>query len=229
MMKFIADIISPNYFEPVTIIRLDDLSTNFDKSFHSCAYYVISNCKRLITLPLEEDTIDRLKGLFISNEKIPKDNIFLSLTSSHLKHCFLELYRCIEWLYVLPRIRNLKGAINYSKPAYELAIHCIDELSWRRKEEDSLSKLIYDILINNERFGFKLLGCRFFSNINPDAENIARHLYSFRNQFVHQFEAIKEKNFVDEDLVDAIDLITDIIIYAYELYDSDILAWRDNY
>ncbi|WP_437410793.1 HEPN domain-containing protein [Serratia marcescens] len=217
-----------NYFEPVTIFRLEDLSTNFDKSFRSCAYYIVSSCERLITLPLAEVTISKLKGLFVANEKMPKDNIYLSLTSSHLKHCFLELYRCIEWLYVIPRSRKLKGAIEYSKPAYELAVHCVDNLSWRRKEEDSLSKLISDILKHNESVSFKLLGCNFFKDIPPDVDNIAKHLYSFRNQFVHQFASVKEKDVSEEDLVDAIDLISDIIIHAYALYDVDIVVWAEN-
>lgn len=217
-----------NYFEPVTIFRLDDLSTNFSKSFLSCAYYIISSCDKFITLLLKMATIDKMKSLFVFNGKIPKDNIFLSLTSTHLKHCFLELYRCIEWLYVIPRSRRLKGAIAYSKPAYELAIHCIDELSWRRKEEDSLAKIISDILKSNETLTFKLIECNLFKDINIDSDNIAKHLYSFRNQFVHQFEAKKEKNVVLEDLADAIDLITDIIIHAYTLYDTDIIPWQDD-
>lgn len=216
-----------SYFEPISIFRLEDISTKFNESYQSCAYYILSSCEKLITLPLTTITVEKLKRLFIVNAKIPKDNIFLSLTSSHLKHCFLELYRCIEWLYVIPRSRKLKGAIEYSKPAYELAIHCIDELSWRRKEEDSLAKIIADILKTNEELSFKLLGCKLFREIPPDSESIAKHLYSFRNQFVHQFEAKKEKSVILEDLAEAVDLISDIIIHAYELYDSDIIAWQE--
>jgi len=216
-----------NYFEPVTILRLDDVSTNFHNSVLSCSYYVVSSCRKLITLPLAIETVDKLKSLFVKDVKIPKDNVFLSLTSSHLKHCFLELYRCIEWLYVIPRSRRLKGAIDYTKPAYELAIHCIDELSWKRKEEDSLAKIISDLLMTYEDVSFKLVGCALFKDVRLNSESIARHLYSFRNQFVHQFEARKEKSVINEDLVDAIDLISDLIIHAYELYDTDIISWRD--
>ena len=216
-----------DYFEPITIFCLDDLATDFNKSFLSSAYYLVSSCEKNITLPLASETIEKLRSLFVKDVKIPKDNLFLSLTSSHLKHCFLELYRCIEWLYVIPRSRRLKGAIQYSKPAYELAIHCIDELSWRRKEEDSLSRIIFDVLQNYEMVSFKLTSCALFKNISIDSENVAKHLYSFRNQFVHQFEARKEKDVVNEDLIEAIDLIADFIIHAYQLYDADIIAWRD--
>ncbi|WP_213063948.1 hypothetical protein, partial [Escherichia coli] len=109
-------------------------------------YYILTSCETFVTLPLSKATVDKLKNLFVCNEKIPQDNIFLSLTSSHLKHCYLELYRCIEWLYVIPRSRRLKGVIQFPRPAYELALHCIDELSWRRKEEDSLAKIVSDVL-----------------------------------------------------------------------------------
>lgn len=215
------------YFEPITVFKLEDLSANFHHSFLSCAYFIISSCSMLITLPLANETIEKLRSIFVRDVKIPKDNVFLSLTSSHLKHCFLELYRCIEWLYVIPRARRLKGVIEYQKPAYELAIHCIDELSWRRKEEDSLSKIISDILHIYEEVSFNLVRCALFKHIDLDSGSIAKHLYSFRNQFVHQFESHKEKNFINEDLVEAIDFIADLIIHAYDLYDMDIIAWRD--
>jgi hypothetical protein len=216
-----------DYFEPLTIFRLDDLSADFNRSFLSSAYYLLSSCQDVITLPLASETIDKLRALFIKKVKIPKDNVFLSLTSSHLKHCFLELYRCIEWLYVIPRSRRLKGVIQYSRPAYELAVHCIDELSWRRKEEDSLSRIVTDVLQNYEDVSFKLVGCGLFNGVNIDSEGIAKHLYSFRNQFVHQFEARKEKDVLNEHLIEVIDLIADFIIHAYDLYDVDIIPWRD--
>jgi len=222
---FIPELI--DYFEPVTIFRLDDLSTNFKSSFLSSAYYLMSSRENVITLPLADETVDKLRALFVKKVKIPKDNVFLSITSSHLKHCFLELYRCIEWLYVIPRSRRLKGVIQYSKPAYELAIHCIDELSWRRKEEDSLSRIINDVLKNYEAVSFKLIGCALFKDVIIDSANVAKHLYSFRNQFVHQFEARKEKNVIDEHFIEAIDLIADFILHAYDLYDVDIISWRD--
>ncbi len=216
-----------SYFEPVTIFRLDDLSTNLSNSFMSCTYFLMSSCNMLITLPLADETISKLRSIFIKDIKIPKDNVFLSLTSSHLKHCFLELYRCIEWLYVIPRARRLKGAIAYQKPAFELAVHCIDELSWRRKEEDSLAKIISDTLFEYERVCLNLAGCSLFKNIDLDSASIAKHLYSFRNQFVHQFEYHKEKEYLSEDLVQAVDFIADLILHAYDLYDVDIIAWRD--
>ncbi|WP_131064141.1 hypothetical protein [Raoultella planticola] len=216
-----------SYFEPLTIFRLDNFSTNLNNSFMSCTYFLMSSCDMLITLPLAEETISKLRSIFVKDVKIPKDNVFLSLTSSHLKHCFLELYRCIEWLYVIPRARRLKGAIAYQKPAFELAVHCIDELSWRRKEEDSLSKIISDILYVYESVCINLTGCALFKDVSLDSGSIAKHLYSFRNQFVHQFEYRKEKDFLSEDLVEAVDFIADLIIHAYDLYDADIVAWRD--
>ncbi|MEZ2792138.1 hypothetical protein [Proteus terrae] len=215
------------YFEPLTIFKLDDLSTNLHNSFMSCAYFLMSSCDELITLPLGDQTISKLRSVFVKDTKIPKDNVFLSLTSSHLKHCFLELYRCIEWLYVIPRARRLKGAIAYSKPAYELAVHCIDELSWRRKEEDSLSKIISDIFYTYENICFSLIGSALFKDINIDSGSMAKYLYSFRNQFVHQFEYHKEKDIISEDLAKVVEIITELIIYAYDLYDPDIIAWRD--
>ncbi|EPD8016487.1 hypothetical protein ACSD5U_004834, partial [Escherichia coli] len=217
-----------NYFESITIFRLEDLSTNFNNSFLSCAYYILTSCETFVTLPLSKATVDKLKNLFVCNEKIPQDNIFLSLTSSHLKHCYLELYRCIEWLYVIPRSRRLKGVIQFPRPAYELALHCIDELSWRRKEEDSLAKIVSDVLKKNETLSFKLLGCKMFSEENLNFNNVAKHLYAIRNQFVHQLEAKREKVVSDDDIIDAIEIIADIVISAYELYDADIIEWQCN-
>ena len=215
-----------DYFEPFCIIKLEDYSLGLLEDVNLLYYYILTEYSRAITLPLHEETIEKMRSFFICYNKIPKDNIFLSLTSSHLKHCFLELYRCIEWLYVIPRARNLKYLINYSEPAYTLATHCTNELSWRGKEEDSLSRLINDIILHDENISFKMSYSEFFRDVECSASSFAKHLYSFRNQFVHQFEYNKEKKFEFAMLVDAIDILTDLISSVYTHYDQDIINWK---
>ncbi|MFK3626245.1 hypothetical protein, partial [Escherichia coli] len=145
------------------------------------------------------------------------------------KGCRRQRQWCIrDRLYVIPRSRRLKGVIQFPRPAYELALHCIDELSWRRKEEDSLAKIVSDVLKKNETLSFKLLGCKMFSEENLNFDNVAKHLYAIRNQFVHQLEAKREKVVSDDDIIDAIEIIADIVISAYELYDADIIEWQCN-
>ncbi|MBM7291203.1 hypothetical protein JTY81_20145, partial [Citrobacter freundii] len=129
-------------------------------------------------------------------------------------------------LYVIPRVRKLKQVINYSEPAYTLATHCTNELSWRRKEEDSLARLIEDIIIHDELIKLKMMYSEFFRDIECNSLAFAKHLYSFRNQFVHQFEFEKEKKFESTTLVDAIDILTDLISSVYAHYDQDIVCWK---
>ncbi|MEG5662882.1 hypothetical protein UXP16_17355 [Enterobacter bugandensis] len=215
-----------DYFEGFCIIKVEDLSLELINDINVCYYYILTSYKRAITLPLHEYTVDKMRDFFICNNKIPKDNIFLSLTSSHLKHCFLELYRCIEWLYVIPRVRKLKHIINYPEPAYTLATHCTNELSWRRKEEDSLARLIEDIIVNDDLINLKMSYSEFFRDVECNSLAFAKHLYSFRNQFVHQFEFEKEKKFESTMLVDAIDILTDLISSVYAYYDQDIVCWK---
>ncbi len=181
-----------NIFESFNVFRISQDSIFYNVDDYELGYY-FSLCQDfgLVSLPMFE-----IKDVYLSiicdfNAKVPKENIFNSLTSTHWKHCFLELYRCVEWLYMLPRTLSLKEAIGYVDKASSLAHECVDKLSWRKKEEDSLGRLI-KMAFKNENFYEQAYWMSIFKDSEFSAEKAANVVYKLRNQFVHQFNKENE-------------------------------------
>ncbi|MBJ9750860.1 hypothetical protein [Burkholderia cepacia] len=140
------------------------------------------------------------------------DNARTAVVSSHFKHCFIEFYRCLEWLYSLPWAISVKQNLQLTHPATKLARTFGKELGWRRKEKDSLIYLLRDAEIHlypSDQLNKCLLSSADaepvaangevtgpgseFDNKHKEwkavlATKVATRLYQIRNQFVHQFD-----------------------------------------
>ncbi|EGR5123188.1 hypothetical protein CX029_15785, partial [Vibrio cholerae] len=156
-------------------------------------------------------------------EKISHDNIFMSMTSPHRKHSFLEAYRCLEWIYVLPRILTLKDEIKYKYAGFNLANSCVKSLSWRRKEEDSITLLIKEAFTSSPSFAADSYWMQIFKNIPEEPEKIASRVYQIRNQYVHQFNPDREIDISDDECNELISFILKLLLILYKKYQKELL------
>lgn len=179
--------------ESISLFEIEPDSAFFDKEYPVLGYYLYSMFENLIHLPVH-DHLSFVKNVLLTNSKVPKENIFFFMASNHWKHAFLELYRCIEGIYSIPRALELKKALGLTESASKIAKHCNSELGWRRREEDSLIRLMKNFstveLTNSgiDRVTF-LQGFPNFSVEEKHAstcELVASKLYRLRNQLVHQ-------------------------------------------
>lgn len=125
------------------------------------------------------------------------ENIFNSLTSAHWRHSFLELYRCIEALYSLPRAITLRNKLNLKVGGAAVAKACYSELGWKRKEEDSIKRL-FKLLPNSTAISAKIEMIELFSSSKLDFstpeiglnsyEKLGELVYRLRNSLVHHLE-----------------------------------------
>jgi hypothetical protein len=218
-----------NYIEKFTVFRIDSNSAFSGRDGPEIGYYICSQFDKFVTLPIQPLVTD-YQEILQEQSAVLKENVFLSLTATHYKHSFIELYRCIEVLYVLPRSINLKAKLAYSNPAYELARHCIDELGWRKREEDSLCRILKDI---NESViaGSGIQKATFadpewlFNGTDSEKkshEKLAVKIYRIRNQLVHQLLPDDEIDIADQDWNLLIKFTLDVIKDAYRVYKSDL-------
>lgn len=188
------------------------------------AYYICSHMSKYVRLPIS-GLMPRYRELLSSSYKLFKENIFLSLTSTHFKHAFLELYRCIEMLYSLPKAINLKKAIGFKSTAYELSKHCYKELVWKSKELDSI-KAIFN-LVDASIFDSSGISKASFAsqsnwtfdnqeNAKASIEKIAERIYLIRNQLVHQFDVDAETAITQSDWILLISLLSNVIEHSYD-------------
>lgn len=170
-----------------------------------------------------QSLLNSYRNLFINVDKIPKDNLFLSMSSTHWKHCFLELYRSIECIYSIPRAMELKEMAGFEGAALQLSTICERSLGWRRKEEDSLKKLIGKYLeINSLPSNLITLLQSNYEMINPIKEDkVANKLYSIRNDLVHH--TYGNRGEIDEnEWIVWLDFLLKLSESLYQIYEKEI-------
>jgi hypothetical protein len=173
------------------------------------------------------------------------DNARTAVASSHFKHCFIEFYRCLEWLYSLPRAISVKRELGLTEPATKLARTFSKELGWRRTEKDSLTLLLRDAEIHSYP-SLQLAKCLLTapepepvanvgeatgagtefekrqSKWRSDLRNaVASRLYQIRNQFVHQLEQDNVEEISKESEPQLIHLLCWLCVRLYREYSPE--------
>jgi len=137
-------------------------------------------------IPLEPDTVSNLARVFEAESPlIPFRNLIQGILSISWENLFVEIYRCVEQLYALPRVGRLKAAITYAASARELATILEDHLSWYPKEEEAFRALVRgcdEALVSVICAG--LTGGQSDTH-DGRCDAAVRELYSLRNRIVH--------------------------------------------
>jgi len=130
----------------------------------------------------------------------PVDNIYLSLSASHWKHCFIEAYRIIEGLYYFAWMHKLKLSLNSSLTEFDLLNHCQSAMAWKYTEDSSIKELFalvpVSVLDKADPKNISCLGARLFDGSKAGVEvmrGMAAAIYSIRNANIHQGELTVEK------------------------------------
>jgi hypothetical protein len=136
-------------------------------------------------ISLDEDTLKAVSSLFTTGpDTIPFDNVLQGVLSISWSGLYVELYRCIEQLYPVPRLADLIRQWASPQSFGALADLLREQLGWRPREDDSLNKLIaacpdkvWTDLI--DAFDVKL------DDKSMPAEIAGRQVYAMRNGLVH--------------------------------------------
>lgn len=138
-------------------------------------------------------SISKVAARLIQLPNVPFENIYLSLSASHWKHSFLEIYRVIEGLYYFGWMHKLKSTLQTSLSEYALAVQCKDEAAWSYKETTSIVTLFEvvprSVLSDCDPASIPCLAGRFEGKNEIEfMRSFASAIYSIRNSNVHQNE-----------------------------------------
>lgn len=150
-------------------------------------------------------SLEIIREIFLQEkEHLIEVNLFYAMSTSVLRHAFLEIYRTLEFVFVLPRanalLNQLRGSgATLNVNVIDFAKQCYKELGWKRVERDSIERLFREYA-QVDRGAFQTLTsyCHPFSSINvvvnmtaeeaaPLARSVAEKYYALRNQVAHQF------------------------------------------
>lgn len=122
----------------------------------------------------------------------PVENIYLSLSASHWKHSFLEIYRLIEGLYYFAWMHKFRTSLGSSLNEFALYKQCESDTAWSYTESASISALFELIPLSTfSDCSIQSISClkgRFDGKTKETevCRSFATALYSVRNSLVHQ-------------------------------------------
>lgn len=155
-----------------------------------------------------ESIHDVIDSILLIPINFPRENILVSLTTTHRNHSFLEIYRCIEFFFSMPYAVAFRDQIKSSLTGSQIAAASQDHLNWRRKEEPALVTLlkILDIkLISGIGFEKTPLFSGLTITLTSAGWNktghrkVAERIYKLRNQLVHQIDRRRISRVVESD------------------------------
>lgn len=208
------------YFPEIYTYKVDDGSFQHHNIAAKCMGYILSHSSEIKNSKGNSYALDYANLFESSSGYIPYDLVIHSLYSSHKKYTFIELYRCVEYLYPVPSTKKLINVL-FSGGSYNPIIFAKtveDEISWRPKEEDSLSKIIADLPEHLRSEGNNVVN----SIASSDGCAIAKFIYRLRNSNVHfrssLHVAARQMSDADWDSINS--YILKVILSSYESYDS---------
>jgi hypothetical protein len=209
------------FYERFIVLRVGKDSPLFGRSVFWYSYLIAANWRGVAARHVNDAALSYLSAAYEANLwHFPIDNARLAIVASHFKHTFIDLYRCVEWLYDLPRCMLVKAELNLQQKATLLAKTLREKLAWRRTERDSLEQLL--LAVEPEKLDPELVNACLLSPLHPlppdgplpqispgettanqpktieewrqyAAKALAARIYAVRNQFVHQLDAADQE------------------------------------
>jgi hypothetical protein len=148
--------------------------------------------------PFVGEKIISIAQKLVTYDTINAENLFLSLSASHWKHAFLEIFRCLEAISYLGSMSALKATLGIAVSEHALLKAIEKDFSWGEKDRVSMKKL------------FALAPPSIFSNCSPASvpsiknnfpatlvgqeftEKLGNTIYSIRNSAVHQSDDARD-------------------------------------
>lgn len=174
------------FFRPIEFYR-----SNGDAPFHDDLERVLGAfvVASYFDGPLALDTNTRaaLSAAFESGPAIlPYRNLVQGVLSISWAGLFLEIYRCIEYLYAAMRVTALRDIVATRLAAVELSKILERELRWRAREDEAIRGLIGrcdELLVRTLCAAFSV--AQEGRAIDRLAVQVADEIYALRNAVVH--------------------------------------------
>lgn len=150
-------------------------------------------------------------------DEIPYHVLLRGMLSASHQFLFLDLYRCVEQLYSVPRVGKLLEALGHSASIYDLSKTLEDALSWRPKEDESLLQLLSGIDVDHCKSIRAHFGDRDEIEDIKSVERAAKRIYKLRNESVH-FRPAMTGDELSEKTWDSV--ICSMLLVVSDLYDK---------
>ncbi len=153
--------------------------------------------------------------------------IYRSMFSRSWNYSFLELYRCIEFLYPIPYLKRFSDRLGDSTLFTKMYIEAENQLDWKPKEMNTLEKLIREYgESNTEILEFKKCFEKVekveFAKDSKNSNIVASRIYKLRNSIAHFRLNLSYPISEDNDFDHLIRCMLDLIRVLYDKYRIEV-------
>jgi hypothetical protein len=224
--------------DDLTVFRVyDDSVFRGDVSSAYVADYICTFDSHLTRRTrLNPVSIEIIREIFLQQRyHLVERNLFEAMSAPSARHAFLEVYRTLEFVFVLPRARSLLGALRNEGGRIEINVlefarHCYRELGWKRVERDAIRRIFREFFDTSKgAYESLVLACSPFRGLGPVptmeatpndtanfVEKVADRYYKLRNQIAHQLWIDEEIDCTDDDWSMVIEFSLHCIKYLYD-------------
>ncbi|WP_125954907.1 hypothetical protein [Novosphingobium sp. MD-1] len=172
-----------NLFPDILCFRADNNFSFTEDIVRSVGSYLAHTYEHG-ALPISKETRNSLARIFeTGNKHLPYALILQGMLSFSWQSFYLEVYRCIENMYPLSRLKRLSSSFPTNIPLRDLAILLEKELAWRPREEEALAAILRECSSST----LKALHAAMCATSPPNDLHAAsaKLVYSTRNELVH--------------------------------------------
>ncbi|MFM4953366.1 hypothetical protein [Aeromonas dhakensis] len=218
-------------YTPVKIFSIDPDSALLDKDSWFLASLIVISCDSVKSKVIDETIVSQAKDI-LDLGSVNLENVYLSLTASHHKYIFIEIYRCLEAIYYLPCMLDLKAMVNLTCDAFDLARSVAKSLAWKEKERDSINSLFknvpYQLIVDSSVLSLPFVAALAPADSIEFKIKLSNLIYNIRNQSVHQedYEEIARININSKGWVCISRLVYMVVNYLYRQHSADIKVYN---
>lgn len=136
-------------------------------------------------LPISSETLEILARIFeTGNKHLPFSLVLQGMISFSWQSFYLEVYRCIENMYPLSRLKSLSSNWPPNRSLRNLAMLLEKELAWRPREEEALAAILREC----SSTAIEALHAALSDSLPPPNDlhaASAKLVYNTRNELVH--------------------------------------------
>lgn len=219
------------FFIPFEIWEIEtsifDINNGLDLYKIYSIYLLQSNEDERLMLDFTAETKNELEFLLIDPNSIYiSEVIYKAITANHWEHCFLEMYKCIENLYMVYHIDLLSSQLTDNDLSIAMGL---DKIGFRSTEKNDVKKLFEKLFLSVEKLSElkKLLEKDNGENevlITDEKmkEKMAEKLYLIRCSIAHLKYKHNHPNYTVEEWNQILMTMGTIIKELYSIYGNKL-------
>jgi len=163
--------------------------------------FALTKSSSLLPLHWSAEALETTREICTTeNEHFPLNLVLHALLERKWEHAFLDVYRCIEFLFPFPKVNDLKRALKLNTPTIDICYQIEGVLGWRQQEDVALNILFLKLPTEHLTLLSTALGIKIVEAQETEhlGKAVSRRIYKLRNDCVHYRPAQSKSQLKDQ-------------------------------